>query len=64
VVFFDPTCGTSGQNQNHLLQNFLRSMDNQWDNKHLVGIAVKALAANPDQVIFTLPIYFFSLLIH
>ena len=56
LVFFDSTCGTSGNNQNLLLQNILQSMTSYkpWKEKHmslfLSEIVIKSLASCPDQL--------------
>ena len=56
LVFFDSTCGTSGNNQNQLLQNILQHMTSYkpWKEKHMSlyisDIVIRSLAACPDQL--------------
>ena len=56
LVFLDSTCGTSGRNQNLLLQNILQSMTSYkpWKGKHmslfLSEIIIQSLSVCPDQV--------------
>ena len=56
LIFFDSTCGTSGSNQNQLLQHILQSMTSYkpWKEKHMSlyisDIVIKSLAVCPDQI--------------
>ena len=56
LIFFDSTCGTSGSNQNQLLQHILQSMNSYkpWKEKHMSlyisDIVIRSLVTCPDQI--------------
>ena len=50
IVFHDPSYGTSGSNQNHLLFNFLLSLNEPWTKPHLAKLVISSLATCPDQI--------------
>ena len=50
IVFHDPTCGNSGRNQNHLLQNLLKSFEKPWEQTRLSDLIAEALRTCPDQL--------------
>ena len=50
IVFHDPTCGNSGKNQNHLLQNLLKSFERPWEEPMVADLIAGALRTCPDQL--------------
>ncbi|TRY68319.1 hypothetical protein TCAL_08074 [Tigriopus californicus] len=50
IVFQDPTCGTSGQNQNLLLFHVLQSLNEPWEKPMYARLVILALKACPDQL--------------
>ena len=50
IVFHDPTCGNSGKNQNHLLQNLLKSFEKPWEKARISDVIAEALRTCPDQL--------------
>ena len=50
LIFHDPTFGTSGSNQNHLMLNLVQGIVEPWRRPNLAKIVVSALGACPDQI--------------
>ena len=50
IVFHDPTCGNSGKNLNHLLQNLLKSFEKPWEQPQISDVIAGALRTCPDQL--------------
>ena len=50
LVFHDPSGGTSGTNNNHLLQSLLQAISKPWEDPLLADIVVESLTTCPDQI--------------
>ena len=50
LVFHDPTYGTSGSNQNHLLFNLISNITEPWTRPNLAKVVIAALGACSDLI--------------
>ena len=50
LVFHDPSFGTSGSNQNHLLFNLITNIVEPWARPNLAKVVIAALGACPDLI--------------
>ena len=50
LVFHDPTYGTSGSNQNHLIFNLITNINEPWTRPNLAKVVIAALGACPDLI--------------
>lgn len=55
IIFQDRSCGTSGNNFNHLITNILAQAGKPFDSPYTEDLVLKILTASPDQIKFYLP---------